>query len=267
MVDDIATGVSDELGFLSAICGQPGDDTARLVYADWLQDHGHDQRAEFIRVQVELARLLEAQPDREEKSIGGGPKFSCPECRALPVNVYCRLHELEQREEELLEESDTADGNWIQWLPVSIPLVLQSHPYAAINMRARFARGFVSEVTCTATDWLRHADAVFWHPSQTVECPTCREPRVRDQFGIAMAFDPVAGFYDTCRSCRGTGVAPRPCPATAQPVRAVALTACADWDAFCLDHAFSVLNTTGRIGGGVWSSPKWPGIEFALARG
>src|SRR5438874_2139584 len=46
-----------ERAFLAAIREAPDDDTHRLVYADWLDDHGDEARAEFIRVQVELARL------------------------------------------------------------------------------------------------------------------------------------------------------------------------------------------------------------------
>jgi uncharacterized protein (TIGR02996 family) len=45
--------------FLEAICANPDDDTTRLVYADWLDEHGHAPRAEFIRTQVERAGLPE----------------------------------------------------------------------------------------------------------------------------------------------------------------------------------------------------------------
>ncbi len=41
---------------LAAVLAEPHDDTPRLVYADWLDEHGQPERAEFIRVQVELAR-------------------------------------------------------------------------------------------------------------------------------------------------------------------------------------------------------------------
>jgi uncharacterized protein (TIGR02996 family) len=41
---------------LKAVCGNPDDDTPRLVFADWLQENGEEERAEFIRVQIELAR-------------------------------------------------------------------------------------------------------------------------------------------------------------------------------------------------------------------
>jgi uncharacterized protein (TIGR02996 family) len=43
-----------------AICAHPDDDTPRLVFADWLQEHGDEPRAEFIRIQIELARPTSA---------------------------------------------------------------------------------------------------------------------------------------------------------------------------------------------------------------
>ncbi len=45
--------------FLQAIREAPDDDGPRLVYADWLDDHGQPERAEFIRVQCEQARGVE----------------------------------------------------------------------------------------------------------------------------------------------------------------------------------------------------------------
>jgi uncharacterized protein (TIGR02996 family) len=43
--------------FLADIRDWPDDDAPRLIFADWLDDNGQPERAEFIRVQVELARL------------------------------------------------------------------------------------------------------------------------------------------------------------------------------------------------------------------
>jgi uncharacterized protein (TIGR02996 family) len=42
---------------LAAVADAPDDDAPRLVFADWLDDHGQHDRAELIRVQVALARL------------------------------------------------------------------------------------------------------------------------------------------------------------------------------------------------------------------
>jgi uncharacterized protein (TIGR02996 family) len=52
--------------FLQAILSDPDDDAPRLIYADWLDEHGQSERAEFIRVQCELARLLEGDARRKE---------------------------------------------------------------------------------------------------------------------------------------------------------------------------------------------------------
>jgi uncharacterized protein (TIGR02996 family) len=46
----------DDEPFLRAITDSPDDDLPRLVYADYLDERGDHDRAEFIRVQCELAR-------------------------------------------------------------------------------------------------------------------------------------------------------------------------------------------------------------------
>ena len=44
-----------EDAFLQTILESPDDDAPRLVFADWLDEHGNGEQAEFIRVQIELA--------------------------------------------------------------------------------------------------------------------------------------------------------------------------------------------------------------------
>src|SRR5947209_4087839 len=61
--------MSDEQALLAAIWAGPHEDTPRLVYADWLQETGDPAnvaRAEFIRLQCELARLDEDDPRQRE---------------------------------------------------------------------------------------------------------------------------------------------------------------------------------------------------------
>jgi len=50
-----------DAALLAAIRAAPGDDAPRLVYADWLDEHGQPERAEFIRVQCQLARHEQLQ--------------------------------------------------------------------------------------------------------------------------------------------------------------------------------------------------------------
>jgi uncharacterized protein (TIGR02996 family) len=54
--------VDEGKALLQAICESPQDDAPRLVYADWLDEHGQADRAELIRVQIERARLEEFEP-------------------------------------------------------------------------------------------------------------------------------------------------------------------------------------------------------------
>jgi uncharacterized protein (TIGR02996 family) len=53
--------IADDTPFLAAIRAAPDDDAPRLVYADWLDEHGQSARAEFIRVQCLLARRKSAE--------------------------------------------------------------------------------------------------------------------------------------------------------------------------------------------------------------
>jgi uncharacterized protein (TIGR02996 family) len=59
--------MTDEDALLAAICAQPDDDQARLVYADWLEENGKPERGEFIRAQIERARLATVQDPRWTK--------------------------------------------------------------------------------------------------------------------------------------------------------------------------------------------------------
>jgi len=63
--------VSHDDAFLQAILESPDDDTSRLVYADYLDEHGGPDRAEFLRVQGLLAR-----PRRDRKLIHNRPSAS-----------------------------------------------------------------------------------------------------------------------------------------------------------------------------------------------
>jgi uncharacterized protein (TIGR02996 family) len=113
--------MSDELALLTAIIAYPDEDTPRLVFADWLDENGQPERAEFIRVQMELARL----PDH---------KHQTPRYRGLLI-----------RFRELI--AGYRDG-WVKALGVP-------------PTRAIFRRGFVEELRVTAIELLNVSDAVL----------------------------------------------------------------------------------------------------------
>src|SRR5262245_43371184 len=49
---------------LASILDSPEDDAPRLAYADWSDENGDPELAEFIRVQIALARLTFDAPQR-----------------------------------------------------------------------------------------------------------------------------------------------------------------------------------------------------------
>jgi uncharacterized protein (TIGR02996 family) len=61
--------MSDAPALLAAIRAAPDDDAPRLIYADWLDEHGQPERAEFIRVQCELARRKNRALRRREAEL------------------------------------------------------------------------------------------------------------------------------------------------------------------------------------------------------
>ena len=54
--------MTEEDGLLQGIVANPEDDAPRLVYADWLDERGDADRAAFIRLQIEVARIERANP-------------------------------------------------------------------------------------------------------------------------------------------------------------------------------------------------------------
>lgn len=52
---------------LRAILVDPADDAPRLIYADWLDEHGQSERAHFIRLSIQLCRR---EPSKDVFSIG-----------------------------------------------------------------------------------------------------------------------------------------------------------------------------------------------------
>jgi uncharacterized protein (TIGR02996 family) len=54
--------VNDRAALYAAILAHPDEDTPRLAFADYLEEHGDRRYAEFIRKQIELARVPEWDP-------------------------------------------------------------------------------------------------------------------------------------------------------------------------------------------------------------
>ena len=52
--------MSDREAFVSAVAANPADDLPRLVFADWLDENGDSERAEFVRTQIRWHHATDA---------------------------------------------------------------------------------------------------------------------------------------------------------------------------------------------------------------
>jgi uncharacterized protein (TIGR02996 family) len=111
--------MTDRDAFLRAIIDRPDDDTARLVFSDWLEEHGEAARGELIRVQVALARR---DPDDEA-------------AEARRPALFAR------RDELLLRHAK-------EWL----------EPFGGYAKESSFERGFVQELEAPAHAFLTHGE-------------------------------------------------------------------------------------------------------------
>ena len=188
--------MTDGEALLAAIIAHPEEDAPRLIYADWLEENGQGERAEFIRVQVELARIANSAPcctapaNRHEvgcarrtakKRRAFSDKGRCRRCDYLSALAGRdkRRRRLVARERQLLERSAkagpkfAADINY--WLHGE-PTDPRARPIAPVGT---FVRGFIERVTCTAADWLSHGDAIrAAHPVTCVRLTTELGPHV-----------------------------------------------------------------------------------------
>lgn len=200
--------MTDREAFLAAILSDPQDDTPRLIYADWLEENGEGERAEFVRVQVELARL---SCNFKQTPQQAGWFHDC----GADENGYWLCQPLRSRERDLFSRFKTQwfnERQAIYYLPADDDADCYPDLTAAI-----VRRGFISSLTCDWTTWLRHAPALHWHPEDKVECPKCGAR------GTSTA-DPHTWEWNNCVPCKGTGKVRRPFPSTAQPITDVRLT-------------------------------------------
>jgi uncharacterized protein (TIGR02996 family) len=131
------------LALLRVVCAAPDDDTPRLVAADWLQDHGNPDRAEFIRVQVELARL---------EAAGSG---ATPEAEALRKKEWAYLGP--RSDLRPLWAMDDGPGLVRVRFRGNTPLAGLAVDGAD---RLVYRRGFVEKVVCPAAEWRHHAATI-----------------------------------------------------------------------------------------------------------
>jgi uncharacterized protein (TIGR02996 family) len=121
---------SVELALLRTICETPDCDVPRLVYADWLEEHGQHDRAEFIRLLCQISPTGTISIQTARRFVSGDID-----------DPYGDITEIDAKIARLLSEYGTSwcssDG---------------SSP--AVSRVWGWSRGFLSEIRCTLAQFM-----------------------------------------------------------------------------------------------------------------
>ncbi|WP_020469780.1 TIGR02996 domain-containing protein [Zavarzinella formosa] len=169
------------LALLETVRAYPHDDAPRLILADWIEKHGDDERAEFIRLQIQRVTLARI-PFNPLDDTKHGP-----------------IYGLLARERELLRYANHV--KWIEWREAKYvgwyegDITRIDFNVGLDEWNYWFIRGFVSEIILPSAAFMTHAATLFAkHPIARVTL-TKRHPCRDATFGH-YTFFPSDHFED-----------------------------------------------------------------------
>lgn len=168
---------SEYIAQVKGIIAQPKDDLPRLVLADWLEEHGQPELAEFIRVQCELAKVDTGK--RGWQFIADGSSIDAEHRAVRDDNPH--IERLQRREMELWNTPGFAD-KFTSLTTCVLPdsKKTQFHlgtgygPLLTVRRGLLIVRrGFVAEVHCRLADWCGGACLWIDRRDDHDGCPHC----------------------------------------------------------------------------------------------
>ena len=192
------------LALMAAIRDNLADDVPRLLAAEWIEEHGEHERAEFIRVQIELHNL------RNHRKCRYSRLDNCFDRRGNNSDTFntgcdiCR-EVASFRAGLLIKEEQLFNTYKCQWFGESWAVLYLGSDIedgGQYPNEAFISRGFVSEVRYTLLNWVGGRD-----------CYTCNHTTAI--IGDWLTDHPrLLGI--TCPVCSGTGRTPAHGPAIAR---------------------------------------------------
>lgn len=129
--------MSDGDALLRTILERPDDDTARLVYADWLQENGREVHAQLIRRT-------------------SGPGYRNQVRRVAISNNNHRKHAYLLEDRWHVSTSNLCPKGTTEWVRASMPT-----PASGFDCSATIRAGFIESLWCPLGWFAEHAEALF----------------------------------------------------------------------------------------------------------
>lgn len=146
--------MTDREALLRGVLLNPADDLPRLVFADWLDEHGESERAEFIRVGCELAKTKGCDSCFDsgmEGPCGLTNYFRKCSCGGNPARNAMRV-----RETKLLSTIGVR-AVWVRHLEENIHKLSIGDSDCVVTV----SRGFVDRIELPTAVFLEHAGTIF----------------------------------------------------------------------------------------------------------
>ena len=185
--------MSDRQAFVRAIIAHPKDTRARLVFADYLSENGEDDRADFIRLQCEVAAAMDPKTwDRIPLFAPGDRAAANREWHTNRTAKEDHTDRLMRAERDVLHDLHRAnrlDLPAVKYHPLT-PYLHRNDDGHADDYTASFDRGFARRVTATTHWWCG-----FRCPPDLVLDGRCMVRRFNSEPTV-------------CRRCGGSGLIP-----------------------------------------------------------
>lgn len=157
----------EQSGLLRAILENPQEDSLRLIYADWLEERGHGERANFIRLQMKIASYGEHYElgydydmiySLSEEDVSRIISYADLPGKETPTHETLEYTKLKEQERKILERYEQ------DWTPSFLS------PFLVAADCLRWRRGFVDQITLSVADFFQHSDCLLYRPgiSETV---------------------------------------------------------------------------------------------------
>jgi uncharacterized protein (TIGR02996 family) len=155
--------MSDEGGLFDAILASPDDEALRLIHADWFEEHGDADRAEFVRLQCALAPVLNLLRLYAQGLDPWEREARLPEWHGRLLDLSAEVAPPQPTWAQLLRETELLRRHRRRWNGAIHRRLAKTPLSNWVGSRRcgvrgwAYRRGFVEALACTPEAWRDHA--------------------------------------------------------------------------------------------------------------
>jgi len=158
------TQTDEYQALLRTVIEQRDEDAPRLIFADWLEENGESDRAEFIRIQCELAKISQWKPcwACHSPASDTGVMIHKHGCISKEVAMWRGSNpskaEINERFRHLQRKEREVDKRY-KWFQFELNHAWKEWDKSRSN-QVFYTRGFISQISISWENWLENWQAI-----------------------------------------------------------------------------------------------------------